>query len=333
MRDEWHTDFALTTVFQPLSFALAPLLKLNAWPSLNDYQAYVDAHINPLLASPSMAQAMSPPATSVNAPIEGMIPSRLRIVAQDAKAKSFEQTYLARIYQRGEIQTRLHNWHDLFQILSWRLFPRSKASLVRRHYVCAKQRWQQQQQGKLAPGRRSVEENALSLWDEGGLLLLCADQDFPALVRQFRWRELFLQRRDQLRRKLRMLVFGHALLDKLRHPYIGMTGNAILLPLPDQALTSNEQDLFAFADEQLASLLAHDLTTAHTQAPAVMNDNENKPPSSAQTPGYTPWLRQPRDLQPFPVLGMPGLWPDNETPAFYDNSGYFRPGRGQARAT
>ena len=35
----------------------------------------------------------------------------------------------------------------------------------------------------------------------------------------------------------------------------------------------------------------------------------------------------PRELQPLPVLGVPGWWPDNEAEGFYDNRDYFRPGR------
>lgn len=310
MREAWNPDFANAALFQPLAFALAPLLQRQRsaqdWPSLDEYQAYADTEINPRLQN------------------------SLRIVAQAGKAKNFEQTYLARIYQHGDIQTRLYNWHDLFQLVSWRLFPRSKTCVVERHYACAQRRWQQQQQGIHAPGRRSVEENALSLWDEGGVLLLCANEDVPSLVRQFRWRELFLRRRDQLSHKLRMLVFGHALLDKLRHPYIGITGNAILLPLPQQALTLQGEDLFAFADERLAQLLSQN-------QPAADSVNQQSAPANDanDASGFTPRLTQPRDLQPFPLLGMPGLWPDNDKAAFYDNTRYFRPGRrqGQTSAT
>jgi hypothetical protein len=35
----------------------------------------------------------------------------------------------------------------------------------------------------------------------------------------------------------------------------------------------------------------------------------------------------PRDLAPLPVLGVPGWWPTNGSPDFYDDTGYFRPGR------
>ena len=34
-----------------------------------------------------------------------------------------------------------------------------------------------------------------------------------------------------------------------------------------------------------------------------------------------------RELSPLPVLGVPGWWDGNEQEEFYDNTGYFRPGR------
>ena len=36
---------------------------------------------------------------------------------------------------------------------------------------------------------------------------------------------------------------------------------------------------------------------------------------------------QPHDLNPLPILGMPGWHTDNDVEAFYDNQNYFRAGR------
>ena len=43
-------------------------------------------------------------------------------------------------------------------------------------------------------------------------------------------------------------------------------------------------------------------------------------------------LRHPRDLQPLPLLGIPGLVPESEDPAFYDDTWQFRPGRQRVAA-
>jgi hypothetical protein len=37
--------------------------------------------------------------------------------------------------------------------------------------------------------------------------------------------------------------------------------------------------------------------------------------------------RRPRDFQPLPLLGIPGVTPASENPAFYDDTWQFRPGR------
>jgi hypothetical protein len=35
--------------------------------------------------------------------------------------------------------------------------------------------------------------------------------------------------------------------------------------------------------------------------------------------------RSPRPFLPLPVLGVPGWWPANEAPSFYDDASVFRP--------
>jgi len=305
--NDWNCDFAKWNLFQDVAFALTPLLyRLGenlspGWPSLDDFQTYLDAEVNPIAVGDS---------------------KRLRIVPQAGKAKTFRQTYLSRIYHDGEIQTRNANWHDLFQILSWRLFPQSKAVLVERHYHCARQRWQNKNDDKALQGRRSNEENLLSLLDEGGLVLLSDEIRFPQLIRQFRWQQLFIQCRPQLKSHLRMMVFGHALFDKLRHPYVGLTANAVLLPLSSSAMKLSTQALLPQVDHKLSTLLKK-TTSTHAVANSPLATNS----------GYTSALNNPRDLQPFPLLGMPGLWPGNETAEFYLNQRYFRPGRRQQQTS
>ena len=39
-----------------------------------------------------------------------------------------------------------------------------------------------------------------------------------------------------------------------------------------------------------------------------------------------------KPFSPLPVLGVPGWWPANETPAFYDDASVFRPRRLKIRA-
>jgi hypothetical protein len=118
------------------------------------------------------------------------------------------------------------------------------------------------------------------------------------LVRDFRWKELFWSRRGEVRENMRFLLFGHALYQKALKPFIGMTGKAILLQVSQEFLERPLQAQVADADRQLALYLWEGSR-----------------------------IGKGRDLAPVPVLGVPGWCSDNEVEAFYDNTGYFRPGR------
>jgi hypothetical protein len=143
--------------------------------------------------------------------------------------------------------------------------------------------------------RRSARRDALTLFDENGLLVASADPSLVELLRAFRWRELFVGRRIDVLRSLRFLVFGHGLLDKARSPFVGLTAHAWVLDAPEALLAQPAPAIAAALDGELALAI----------------DN----------------LASPRELAPLPVLGIPGWWPANDAPAFYDDARYFRPGR------
>lgn len=220
----------------------------------------------------------------------------LSIVAQDGKPHTFADHYAPRIYLTGEIQTRTENWHDFFQYLTWFIFPRSKAEINALHLPRARQRIE----GVGDPGRRTPLENTLSLFDEGGVVIAASDPALLQLIRDFQWKALFWQRRSELAGKLHCIPFGHAVYEKGLTPYIGMTANAILLDV--------EQDYFA-------QPLADRLKTIDEKLAVIFRDGLR--------------YRQPKDLQPFPILGMPGWDSANSAESYYDNVRYFRPGRRQ----
>lgn len=181
---------------------------------------------------------------------------------------------------------REEDWHDLMNLLVWCVFPSTKARLNAGHVAEA---------GRTGAGQRSARRDALTLFDENGLLVACADPSLERLLREFRWRELFVERRAEVARSMRFLVFGHGLLDKARAPFIGLTAHALVLDAPASLLAAPAAAIAASLDGRLA--------------------------------GAVDRLSGPRALAPLPVLGIPGWWPANEAPAFYDDSRYFRPGR------
>jgi hypothetical protein len=73
--------------------------------------------------------------------------------------------YDARIAQEGCVPTRPGSWHDLMNALVWATFPLAKRALHARQHALVV---------PAAPGesaRRSREQDALALFDEGGLVV------------------------------------------------------------------------------------------------------------------------------------------------------------------
>jgi hypothetical protein len=177
---------------------------------------------------------------------------------------------------------RSNDWHDLFNVLVWCLFPRAKAALNARHVI---------EMEHEPRGRRGRARDALTQFDEDGVIVLSSAPELLELIRAFKWKELFWNRRAEALEHLRFLVFGHALYEKLLEPFVGVTGKAVLL------------DVIAGIDD------------------AAGTDNR-----------VAEWIEagmlgSPADLQPLPVLGIPGWYAPSLEASFYDNAAYFRPGR------
>lgn len=155
----------------------------------------------------------------------------------------------------------------------------------------AKQRLNALQHAEIArvgvQGRRGPLRDALTLFDENAALLHAPDALWQALAER-RWGELFGPLRP-LWRQASLLLFGHAALEKLITPYKSITAHVWRVSLPFDPLG----DLSA-----LDAWLAHDLTPEKLAA---------------------------KPFAPLPVLGVPGWWPANEAPGFYDDAEVFRP--------
>lgn len=189
-------------------------------------------------------------------------------------------TYESRALERGELMVREGEWHDLMNVLVWCAFSATKAALNARHVGSA---------AAEAGGGRGRARDALTLFDESGAIVVSTDAELVEDLRAFRWKDLFVTKRERVRASLRVYLFGHGLLEKALAPYVGMTAQAITLHA------------------------AVETTPAQVDALAARY--------------VTDGLAMPRDLAPLPVLGVPGWWGANEEKAFYDDTAYFRPGR------
>lgn len=128
-----------------------------------------------------------------------------RFVSQ--RALSAGEPYEAFVFRTGRVPTR-DNLHDLFNGLVWLAFPEPKAAINRRHA---------DEIARHGIGaRRGPVRDALTLLDENGALLDAPEPLFAALGARD-WRALFVTHRA-LWRDARLVVVGHALLEKLVAP-------------------------------------------------------------------------------------------------------------------
>lgn len=272
IQHHWNPDFsALSPLFMPIADLAMILIKNNKenWPDLSDYQHLLKANVGELYSQQGAA---------------------IHFVSQAKKTAHFNHQYESRIYLEGEIQTRTENWHDFFQVLIWCLFPRIKIQLNTLHYQASAKRYSSSGQQN-----RSAIENALTLFDECGVIIASSDSSLLELIREFRWKELFWRRRAEIEQNLHCVIVGHALYEKALLPYIGMTANALLIDVDESFHSLSRQQQLRQIDDKVSYFLREKNTAIN-----------------------------PAMLTPFPLLGMPGWDKNNHNEHFYDNKNYFR---------
>jgi hypothetical protein len=121
--------------------------------------------------------------------------------------------YEVHLFETGQVQTRPGNRHDVFNALCWLAFPRTKARINALHAAAIPREG----------GRRGPLRDLLTILDEGGALVACTDASLADLIRGFRWKELFWERRARLPAAMRITVLGHATLEQALAPRPGIT--------------------------------------------------------------------------------------------------------------
>jgi len=214
----------------------------------------------------------------------------IEFVPQEGKT---EEPYETRVHARGKVLTRSHNWHDLFNALVWITFPRAKAAINRHHY--------REMLARQAEGLRGTPRDVLTLFDESGVIVTSGEAELGALLREFKWKELFWQRREDVVATMRFFVFGHAIYEKFLQPYKGITAKSVIFDVPARELERPLPQQLATLDARLAKYFGD-------------------PKSLAATEAYAP----------LPLLGVPGWAEDNAEERYYDDTQQFRSGRKQA---
>jgi hypothetical protein len=139
----------------------------------------------------------------------------VRFVAPGAKDAYYE----IKVYETGRVETRPDNLHDFFNALIWLGFPRSKARINAMHAA------EIPREG----GKRGRLRDLLTVFDEGGAIFECEDPELIALLEGMRWKALFWEQRDRVRKAMRISIFGHAALEKAAEPWPGIACKALIV--------------------------------------------------------------------------------------------------------
>lgn len=197
-------------------------------------------------------------------------------------------SYEGHIYATGQVPTREHNWHDLFNALAWCRWPRLKAAVNAAHYRCL------EEPGGHCTPRRGPLRDALTLLDESGALVIARNRNVLQALARRDWQPAFQLLRCAWLGDVRVVLCGHALLEKFLAPYKSMTAHALLLHVDTMPLQG--EALLRQVDATLAERLSADALIA-----------------------------APFDLAPLPLAGIPGWWQETpQDPDFYADRTVFR---------
>ncbi len=217
---------------------------------------------------------------------------QLCFVQQEPGKSGFESQYEPLCFLKGEVQTRENNLHDLFNALVWLTFPESKAAINARHYQALTVTSTHLQ------SQRGSTRDMATLFDESGVIVACSKIHLANLLRNFKWKALFWLHRQDVVASMGFYIFGHGLYEKAIQPYIGMTGQGLIVQVEEEFFTWPIAQRMQYLDECVATYL---------------NDSLH--------------CRDTRELTPVPLLGIPGWSEQNKLAEYYDNRDYFRPGR------
>jgi Protein of unknown function (DUF3025) len=189
------------------------------------------------------------------------------------------QAYEDFIFKTAQVPTR-DGLHDFFNGLCWHRFPLAKRRLNQLQAA------EIETQGIRAT--RGPVRDALTLFDENVVLMHAPDEVWTSLQARD-WLKLFVDLREQWQ-QVHLVLFGHALLEKLVTPYKSITGHVYRV---DSHVNPRDE-------AALDAWLVQDLQ-----------------PAKLATKPY----------EPLPVLGVPGWWPANEDRTYYEDVNVFRPKR------
>jgi hypothetical protein len=278
----WQSDFSTHPLFAGYESVCREIGR-NSWPNISA--------LNHLALKKNILNARQLP---------------IQFTEQDAPKG--QRAYETQIHQTGIVPTRTENWHDLLNACVWLTWPKLKATLNQVHYL---QTQVNQLNDDSEPGfttepcdefeskqidryQRTRQSDAATLFDESGAILIGPDPRLAQWLIHHDWQRAFVTERH-LWKSHRLLVVGHAVLEKTLNPYPGMIAKVLYQPYP-------------------ACLPDQDLSVMVKSVDALLAQR---------------WLNHafvtPSDLFALPLLGVPGVDAQNSETKYYENERVFRP--------
>lgn len=204
------------------------------------------------------------------------------------------------IYQDGIIPTRENSWHDLFNACIWMQFPETKKYLNQLHVADIH---------RVGVHPRTARRNRLTHFDECGVVLAVEDGQrgvgnaLLGALASHAWEEVLWHQKALWQETVQPFIFGHANLEMMLSPFIGLTGKWLAVSVPDGFSLLNRTEKWQVLDAALIARIK------------ALGD-----------------FKPQHILRPIPLLGVPGWWHE-QTLSFYQNEEYFRPQRNNVPRT
>jgi hypothetical protein len=196
----------------------------------------------------------------------------------------------------GGIPTR-ENLHDFFNALVWLRFPAIKIQL---------NALQAAEIARIAGNlpevssrnKRGAVRDGATIFDENAALFITQNSGLANALRSRQWRDVFVGHRTSFGSGWDVMLFGHALMEKLVNPFKAITAHAWILPVEQEFFLEPLENRVAIVDDVVAKQLGQGLSTSY--------------------------------FAPLPVIGVPDWW-SGQDDGFYNDSNVFRPPRDPVR--
>ncbi len=211
-----------TSNFASLHVGFAPII-----PAFRELPALEDFPDQSALSACALARGIT---TASGIPVK-FIPAKPKPRGAARRRRKDEHDYELRIFERGEVSTRSHSWHDFFNALIWMTYPATKAALNARQIAAR------------IPGIvRTREQDRLTMFDEGGVISLIEPTN--KLVKHY--------------------IFGHAIFELICTNQLPVRGLQLSVPWCDLELGADNHSEIANLDRAVAKKIQNQVfQTAH----------------------------------------------------------------------